>query len=108
MDMSTNYSNEISINAVTTSTLRTKMYRKRFKEENNITEKKAQYSVLSFEDRGQLNTKRKIENLTNYQICLKGESNKKQYKKNKKTSTLDSSYNSSLIIKWDYSNPCEL
>ena len=35
--MSTNYSNEISINAATTSTLRTKMYRKRFKEDNNVS-----------------------------------------------------------------------
>ena len=86
------------------STERSKKYRKRYYEENNITERKVKYSDLSIEEK----QKFQVENLTENQLCIKYDNNKKRNKKNKRTSTLDTSYQSSLIIKWDYENPCEL
>ena len=107
-----NYSNKNEIikvsSTITTSTERTKKYRNRLKEDNNTTEHKVMYSLLSAEERQQKNNKRRLEKLTEYQICSIGERNKQNYKKNKRISTLDNSYKSSLIIKWDYENPCEL
>lgn len=91
-----------------TSKERVKNYRKRVNENNDLTDFQKRYSVQSFEEKEKLNKNKRISNLSEEQLCSKYDRNKKRYKKNKKTSTLDNSYVSSLKVFWDYKNPCEL
>ena len=92
------------------STERSKQYRKRFIETNNMTNYSKKRNSLSIDEKNLLQSKSpdRIENLTEQQRLEKKKRNNKSYKKNKKTLTRECSYQSSLHVKWDYENPCEL
>ena len=65
-------------------------------------------STISVEKRLKKNSKKRIGNLNDAQIKKRREQDKSRRKLTRAEVTRDNSKESGLIVKWDYTNPCEL